>query len=87
MTDSLWRVPLMSKKIMIMILIFLFICLLFFDLCEFGLSVYGLRFISRTLVKSIPGPLLHFFLDLHKIWCCTFPSDLSPNLVNISMSI
>jgi hypothetical protein len=40
----------MSKKVMNMLLTLLFICVAFFGLGQFGLSVYGSCFLPRTLV-------------------------------------
>jgi hypothetical protein len=54
-------IPLMSKKMMNMLLVFFFTCLVFFSLSKFVLSVYGSRFLSRTLVYSLPGSLSHLF--------------------------
>jgi hypothetical protein len=65
-TNSLWTVPLMSKKMMSMLLTLLFVCVTFFGLGEFGLSVYGSCFLHWTLVQSLPGPPSHFSRDLHK---------------------
>jgi hypothetical protein len=41
---------LISKKMMSMFLTFLLTCLAFFDIGEFGLSVYGSCFLNRMLV-------------------------------------
>jgi hypothetical protein len=44
------NIPLMAKKMMIMLFTLLFICIAFFGLVEFELSVYGSCFLPRTLV-------------------------------------
>jgi hypothetical protein len=48
-------VNLMSKNMISMILTFVFTCLTFFGFGELGLSMYGLCFLSRTLVNHRQG--------------------------------
>jgi hypothetical protein len=70
---ALWTIPLVSQKIMSMLLTLLFTCLTFFGLprTEHAIQtpVYGSPFLPRTPISSLPGSPSHFFRDLRKIWC------------------
>jgi hypothetical protein len=48
--NSLWTIPLMSKKIMSMLLTLLFACVAFFIVIEFWFSMYGSSCLPWTLI-------------------------------------
>jgi hypothetical protein len=78
-TNSSWTIPLMSKKIMNMLLTLLFTCLASFGLYEFGLMLM-LMLSSPNACIITPGSPSHFFWDLHEIWFCPL-SDPSRNSI------
>jgi hypothetical protein len=59
-TNSLWTIPLMSKKMMSMHLTLRFTCLSFFSLGEFWLSVYCSSFLPECLSNHFEGLRLTF---------------------------
>jgi hypothetical protein len=69
-TNSLWTIPLTTKKIMSMLLTYP----TFFDLGEFGLMLS-----SPNVCLIIARDPLHFFRDLYKIWC-TLAVEAIPKL-------
>lgn len=41
-------------------------------------TVYGSRFLPQTLVQSLSMSRLHFYRDLHKLWCTLAVHFLDP---------
>jgi hypothetical protein len=80
--NSLLTIPWMSKKIMIVLLTLLFTCLTFFCLLWTKHSTQapmgGSCFLPGNTCLIIARFWLQFFLDLHKIWCCSFVRSTAP---------